>query len=526
MDFRKLGLLFHTIKYLRFKQLYYRGYYFFRNRFFKKDYKKLLKKDVKPLKWSESFLYTDSYKNNNTFEFLNVPHRFDAQIDWNYKAFGKLWTYNLNYFDFLNQNNISSEDGLNLIQGYIEKDTILKDGKEPYPISLRGINWIKFLSKHAISVKEIDQALYNHYQILLNNLEYHLLGNHLLENGFSLFFGAYYFQDDMFYRKATTILKEELEEQILNDGGHFELSPMYHQILLHRLLDCINLLQLNSWKEDGIVLFLKEKALKMLAWLQEVTFSEGNIPMVNDSAFGIAPTSSLLFDYAQDLGLEWKKGKLLDSGYRKFTQHKYELLLDVGNVGPKYQPGHAHSDTFNFELYIAGKPILVDTGTSTYEKNAQRQHERETAAHNTVKIGDQEQTQVWGGFRVAKRAKVDVVEDSESRVKAAHNGYRSLGLTHTRSFRSEASRIVIEDSLNKEINRNQTAFFHFHPSVKQIEIHENEVKLTQEKIHLTFENPSNIELLPYEYATGFNRREKSHKLAVSFQKHLKTQIDL
>ena len=40
----------------------------------------------------------------------------------------------------------------------------------------------------------INQTLYNHYQLLLNNLEYHLLGNHLLENAFSLLFGAYYFQ--------------------------------------------------------------------------------------------------------------------------------------------------------------------------------------------------------------------------------------------------------------------------------------------------------------------------------------------
>ena len=34
--------------------------------------------------------------------------------------------------------------------------------------------------------------------------------------------------------------------KILEDGGHFELSPMYHQIMLFRVLDCIQLLKLNQ----------------------------------------------------------------------------------------------------------------------------------------------------------------------------------------------------------------------------------------------------------------------------------------
>ena len=40
------------------------------------------------------------------------------------------------------------------------------------------------------------------------------------------------------------------------------------------------------------------------------------------------------------------------------------------------------------------------------KRNAIRQYERATHSHNTVKIGSKEQTQVWGGFRVAKRAKI------------------------------------------------------------------------------------------------------------------------
>ena len=34
----------------------------------------------------------------------------------------------------------------------------------------------------------------------------------------------------------------QLKEQILEDGGHYELSPMYHNIILEDLIDLRNIL--------------------------------------------------------------------------------------------------------------------------------------------------------------------------------------------------------------------------------------------------------------------------------------------
>ena len=213
-----------------------------------------------PILWHGGVSYSDRYFKNNTFEFLNIKHDFSNEVNWNHDQYGKLWTYNLNYFDFLNQHELTKEEGLYLIQNYIENEAHLKDGKEPYPISLRLINWVKFLAENNIKEDQIDTVLYHHTRILMYNLEYHLLGNHLLENAFALFFGAYYFQDDQIYSKSKKLLTLQLEEQILKDGAHYELSVMYHQILFHRLLDCIQLIVLNpTRKEDNLLLFLKEK---------------------------------------------------------------------------------------------------------------------------------------------------------------------------------------------------------------------------------------------------------------------------
>ncbi|MEC3906310.1 alginate lyase family protein [Tamlana sp. 2201CG12-4] len=462
---------------------------------------------------------------NNAFTFLNRLHVFKNCIDWNYGKYGKLWTYNLNYFDFLNQKKITKELGLKLIEDYIIQDKNLKDGKEPYPISLRSINWIKFVSRHKISNVNIDKILYNDFQILLKNIEYHLMGNHLLENGFALFFGGYYFRDEKLYKLAKKILKKELNEQILQDGAHFELSPMYHQILLNRLLDCINLIRNNLWVQDELLHVLNEKGGKMLSWLQTVTYKCGTIPMVNDSAYGIAPNSKDIFRYARELEIKWDKINLFDSGYRKKDNDFYELFFDVGNIGPKYQPGHAHSDTFNFELYVQGKPVIVDLGTSTYEKNEKRQLERSTHSHNTVQVGSLEQSEIWGGFRVGRRAEIIELKEQGNSVVATHNGYKRLNVFHTREFKTFPEEIQIIDSLSGTISLPNRAYFHLYPDVKNLLVNGNMVKL-DENIAIEFIGSEKIKVENYEYALGFNKTKKAKRIVVNFKKELTTKINL
>ena len=526
MDFSKIILLCNTIIYLKPVQVYYRLFYFFKNSF--RSTQKYIKAPsvISSINWKNIYNYSNSYSYlNKTFTFLNISHSFSEKINWNFDQFGKLWVYNLNYFDFLNQKEMSSETGIHLINDFIKNDKILKDAKEPYTISLRGVNWIKFLAQNKIQNSVINNLLYNHYVILIKNLEYHLLGNHLLENAFSLLFGAYYFQDEHFYVKSKKLLISELDEQVLKDGAHFELSPMYHQIILSRLLDSIHLIKLNnSWKKDDLLSFLKTKASLMISWLHNITYKNGNIPMVNDSTFDIAPNSEKLFLYAKGLGISNQEIPLSDSGYRKITSYNYELLLDIGNIGPDYQPGHGHSDTFNFELLKNGIPIFVDTGISTYEKNNLRQRERSTSSHNTVQIENLEQTQVWDGFRVAKRAKVNILKEKYNSIKASHDGYQNKGYCHTRTYMWEEKFIIIKDEINKSTNNKSKAFFHLHSSLNKPLIKENKVILEQFDSYITFINAASIEIDQYQLSQGFNKTEFAFKITVTFDKSLETKI--
>jgi len=523
MDFNRIKLLVNTVKYLKFEQIAYRVLYALRKKFVNKEYSYEVKGTIEPLKWSNRIEKYTSYLGNNEFRFLNITHKFHDTIDWNYDAYGKLWTYNLNYFDFLNQSSIKQSEALMLMKDYVERTNELKDGLEPYPTSLRCINWIKYVSKENIQDEVIDKSLYNQYLRLLDSLEYHLLGNHLLENGLSLLFGAYYFKDDILYSKAKKIIKEELAEQILSDGAHYELSPMYHQIILDRVLDCISLLKENPWKENlEFLSLMKLKATEMMSWLCEVTFKDDTIPMVNDSAFGIAPDTSSLIAYGKELKIIPRDVELSGSGYRKFISDSYELFTDVGEVGPTYQPGHAHADTFSFVLYTS-KPFIVDTGLSTYNMGKVREEERSTIYHNTVTINKENSSKVWAGFRVADRANVSIEKDEKTKLIASHNGYKSKGIKHTRSFKAEVSEILIKDSMNKDSEAQ--AHFHFHPDCQlKVNLSKNEVKV--DNITITFDGSNELQQSIYQYAQGYNNRLEADKISVTFRNSLETKIKI
>jgi uncharacterized heparinase superfamily protein len=523
----RIRLLIDTVRYLRPVQIRYRIKYFLRSRLGKgkwnsKDFDESKNKSIS-LQFQESIKSHTSFHPEQSFEFLNVKYIFPNKIDWNFPKHGRLWTYNLNYFEFLHQEKISKKEGLALIEDFIETIGNNHTGLEPYPLSLRIINWIKFFAIHNIHVSKYNNVLRIQLKLLSKNKEYHLLGNHLLENGFALLFGAYFFHDANLYEQARIILKNELKEQTLNDGAHFELSPMYHQIMLYRLLDCINLISNNGWISDDLLSFMKEKAQRMSGWLRIISFKNGSIPFLNDTSGGIAPSTTDLMAYSERLEIYPPVFSLKECGYRKFENDDIECIFDAGAIGPMYQPGHAHADTFNVVLNIHGKQVLVDTGCSTYEAGDTRYYERGTKAHNTVVVNGLNSSEVWASHRVGQRAEVKLLEDTPSLVKASHSGYRSLGISHERSVEIKEENILsITDRLLSPKESSGIAYFHMDNQINDISIDDNTVVLKDCKI--TFQGATKIERHEYLQALEFNLQKPAKCIEVTFSNELVTEF--
>ncbi|MGE0315558.1 MAG: heparinase II/III family protein [Lautropia sp.] len=383
-----------------------------------------------------------------TFAFLSETHTIETPADWDRAEWPRLWRYNLHYFDDLAAERAEDRDAWHaaLIRRWIDENPPPHGtGWEPYCLSLRIVNWIKWLlaadaHRRGALADAMHHSLAVQARALEAQIEYHLLGNHLWANAKGLVFAGCYFGGDEGARWRSTgerILRRELPEQILADGGHFERSPMYHAIALEDVLDLTQLgHRYARVAAPDLQRALRARVPAMLRWLAVMSHPDGEIALFNDAAWGIGPRLDVLEAYAAALEAGAVRVPLQalehleDSGYVRLTVDDAVVLMDVGEVGPDYLPGHAHADTLSIEWSLGPRRILVNGGTSTYVPGPLRSAQRGTGMHNTVVVAGQNSSDVWGGFRTGRRARVGQVHVGREAdcvfAGASHDGYRHL----------------------------------------------------------------------------------------------------
>ena len=468
MTMGKLGRYWHTLKHLKPGQFYGRVWF--------KVYRPRVNALASDLalrvpkgNWKTSSARAISLLGPDQFEFLNQTHSLSIIGGWNDAGIEKLWLYNLHYFDDLNAADAGNRCVWHqlLIERWVQENPpALGNGWEPYPTSLRIVNWVKWLASGNAAVPGMLDSLALQAGWLTKRLEWHLLGNHLFANAKALVFAGLVFEGRQAAAWLATGLKvitRELPEQVLADGGNFERSPMYHAIFLEDVLDLVNAAaQWPGLVPEAQVSVWRETAARMLVWLTGMTHPDGAIALFNDAAFGVAPGVAELQAYAGRLGIKSPAklavlgAKLLhfpETGYVRLQTSEAVALLDVAPVGPDYLPGHAHADTLSFELSVFGQRVVVNGGTSRYGLGPERLRERSTAAHSTVQVAGQNSSEVWGGFRVARRAyPFDLQLQDEAgvlKVACSHDGYKCLpgAPVHRREWVLGASILQVSDTV-------------------------------------------------------------------------------
>lgn len=414
--------------------------------------------------------------------FLNETADISGPQAWTASSHPRLWLYNLHYFDDLTAAAAGERRAWHrrLVERWIaEHSPAAAPGWEPYPTSLRLVNWIKTAwADDAEGRAVIDAAARDSLAIqarwLARRLEHHIQANHLWANAKALVFAGVFFSGTeaaAWLRIGTRLAQRELAEQVLADGGHYERSPMYHAIVLEDVLDLLQLDRCFPGVLDApLVAQLRQAAINMLRWLRRMTHPDGDIAFFNDAAIGGAARYDTLDEFATRLGVEVERAPLQsleilpDSGYVRAAVGRAVLFCDLAAVGPDHQPGHAHADTLSFELSVDGRRCLVNSGTSTYAAGPLRHFQRSTPAHNTVVVDDEDSSEVWGCFRVARRARLREVSclarDGVVSIAGAHDGYRRLPgrVLHHRRWVLDDRGLSITDTLSGTYHRAEAIF--------------------------------------------------------------------
>jgi len=538
--FEKALLYWNTLRYLRPVQIIGR----LKRVFYKPKIRlgiDVQKREV-PGKWLSPAQREVRMVASNEFRFLNETHIVHSVADWNNAQWSKLWLYNLHYFDDLTATDaILRRDWHQvLIERWIEENPPgTGNGWEPYPTSLRIVNWIKW----GLAGNELENYWLKSLAIqagwLEQNLETHLLGNHLFANAKALIFAGFFLQGgaaDRWYETGVALVERELPEQVLGDGGNFELSTMYHLIFLEDLLDLVNIYRAYAQKIPDPI---KDAIVSMIRWMELMCHPDGEIAFFNDAALGVTPSVAEIRSYGERLGFNVREKHFeLDfvdlpcSGYSRIEMEDAVAIIDRAAIGPDYLPGHAHADTLSFELSLFEQRVVVNPGTSVYGADAQRQQERGTAAHSTVTIDQKDSSEVWGGFRVARRAQISKRihrKQGEAWVLSAnHDGYCRLPgkPVHCREWLMSKGELVIRDKIMGQGVHHVASAFPLHPKISVNDSQDQSAVLNVEGhlVQILIEGDGSLELASCCYHPEFGRSIDSQQLIYNVQRSLPIEI--
>jgi hypothetical protein len=194
-------------------------------------------------------------------------------------------------------------------------------------------------------------------------------------------------------------LHDELDKQFFADGVHFEISPLYHMICLHALIELKNAASARQVNLPGRFNDVLEKGAEYLAAVCRPDFTW---PSINDSGSFDADYSALMGNLAgifnrddfEWIGTKGSTGKQPSRTFNVFPDAGIATIRSdwdrdanfvLFRAGP---PGaaHIHSDTLSIEIAALGRPRLVDPGVTKYAPNTLTDYYRSAVAHNVLLI--------------------------------------------------------------------------------------------------------------------------------------------
>ncbi len=415
------------------------------------------------------------------FRFLGRERDFGEGVAWFDPGLDegtRLWKTLLHEFPYAVDLAAASRDSgedryrarcLALMRGWSAEATIgrpgfARDAWNARAVATRLVNWALAAALLELEPTSEDGAFVSrslalHGLFLRENLEWDVRANHLLRDAVGLVFAH---ELCGCAPEALALLRDQLAEQVLADGCHYERTPHYHAIVLQDLLETRALLG------NAAPAWLTTAIARMAGFLAYLLPEDGRLPLLGDTWHGEPAPRRLLAEAGPATppaaGVPERA-----SGLVVLRAGPAHAVVRAGAHGPDHQLGHAHADLLSFEASLGPARIVSDTGTGTYDAGPLRDRLRSTAAHNTVQVDGAELLEAWGSFRSGRRGRARVRARGAAAgfewLHAGHDGWCFLPgrPRHERLLALSADCLLVLDAVLGRGRHRLRSALHLHP---------------------------------------------------------------
>lgn len=337
----------------------------------------------------------------------------------------------------------------------------------PIDVAIRLINWVWALDSGLLELSESRRE--SLLRIVALQVEYVSAwqsagGNHLVLEALCA-----YIVGSRYSRRAVSsrwrdwgrrVLLQELLRQTSEDGVHTEQSMFYHQAVASHFLKFFLTADAN---QDQLPEASRERFQRMLDYVHDTAKHNGTHPVVGDgelltsddrehwesraliparwTMFG-SPIHGGFLDHVGDatiwlLGVTEGDLEFVDTDPQSRVYEKtglavlrhgtHSLFFDAAPFSDPAFPHHGHADALSFDLSVGPADLFVDPGGYGYYDDDYRRYFRSTAAHNTVTIDGENQSELFGVLGYGRLAKASILDYRLSPamdfVRGTHDGY-------------------------------------------------------------------------------------------------------
>jgi uncharacterized heparinase superfamily protein len=293
-------------------------------------------------------------------------------------------------------------------------------------------------------------------------------------------------------RRAAQLLDQELDRQILADGGHISRNP---RTGLELLLDLLPLRQTYVNLGHDLPLKLIPAIDRMYPALRFFRHQGGELALFNGATTTLANELLSVLRYDETAGTPFKA--LPHMNYQRLAVGDTVILVDTGVPLSAEMSKTAHAGCLSFEMSSGKHRYVINSGAPRFAGDHYRQLARATAAHSTLTLNDTSSSRISksavsgpifaDGVNEVLSERHESDEGAEG-LTAAHDGYLELfGLIHERTIQINSAgtlirgkdRLKTADNADPERTVTDQAVirFHIHPQIEIKTVDQHEVRL-------------------------------------------------